>query len=148
MQNDIRSVITDDGADKDALIDDIVDAACRINASPTWINILTIGVVPYRNHRKRKKLRKVVETILTKIFDVTLGWYDMDYEDVKMVCDHVGGMNYFGKQDHRAMYVAVIQRLEMGPIRDKCTRLGIIKFVQVKIIDIRNNYLEFKTREL
>lgn len=42
----------------------------------------------------------------------------------------------------------MIQKLREGPIRDKCIRLGIIGFVNEKLIDIRSNFLEFKAKEL
>lgn len=148
LQDEIREAITADSTDKDVLIDDVVDAVFKITRYPTWINVVTLGIVPIMNHRKRTKLRKVIESILKKIFDPFLGWYVMDYDDVKLICDDVGGKDYFTTQDHRAIYIAVIQKLEVGPLRDKCIKLGIVKFVQEKVIDIRNNFLTFKTREL
>ena len=148
LQNKIRGVIRADATDKNALIDDIVDAISKLDASSNWMNILTLGIVPYKNHRKRKKLRKVIENILTKVFDVTLGWYAMDYDDLKETCDYVGGRDYFRREDHRHIYIAVIQKLKEGPLRDKCIELGLITFVNEKLIDIRDHYLEFKTKEL
>ena len=148
LQNEIRKVISPDSTDKDALIDDVVDAIFKLTGSPTWMNIVTLGIVPIMNHRKRTKLRKVIETILKKIFDPFLGWYVMDDDDVKMICDYIGGKDYFTTEDRRAIYIAVIQKLEVGALRDKCIELGIVKFVQEKVIDIRNNFLGFKAKEL
>jgi len=148
LQNEIRKVISPDSTDKDALIDDVVDAIFKLTGSPSWMNIVTLGIVPIMNHRKRIKLRKVIETILKKIFDPFLGWYVMDDDDVKMICDYIGGKDYFTTEDRRAIYIAVIQKLEVGALRDKCIELGIVEFVQEKVIDIRNNFLGFKAKEL
>ncbi len=148
FQEKIREVISTNATDKDALVNDVVDAISRLSGSPTWWNILTLGIAPIRNHLKRKKLRKVIETILRKVFDVTLGWYVMDYEDLKETCDCVGGRDYFSREDHRHIYIAVIQKIKEGYIRDKCIELGIISFVNEKLIDIRSNFLKFKTMEL
>ena len=148
FQNKIREVITTNTTDKDAWINDIVDAISKLSGSLTWLNLVTLGIVPIKNHLKRKKLRKLIETILRKIFDVTLGWYAMDYQDLKETCDYVGGRDYFSREDHRHIYIAVIQKLKEGPIRDKCIELAIISFVNEKLADIRDNFLDFKTKEL
>jgi len=150
LQNEIRKVMSDDLTDKDALIDDAVNAIFKLTngSSTTLINIVTFGIVPIMNHRKRKKLRKVIETILKKIFDLYLDWYAMDDYDVKMICDFIGGKGYFTTDDRRAIYIAVIQKLEVGVLRDKCIELGIGEFVQEKVIEIRNNFLQFKDKEL
>ena len=148
LQDQIREVIRDDSPDKDALINDIVDTISKLSGSPILLNIVSFGIVPVRNHLKRKKLRKVIENILKKIFDITLGWYVMDYEDVRETCAYIGGKGYFGPEDHRHIYIAVRQRLMEGPIRDKCIKLRIWEFVNEKLIDIRNNFLRFKATEL
>lgn len=148
FQNKIREAINTNTTDKDALVNDIVDTISKLSGSPTWLDFFTLGIVPIKNHLKRKKLRKVIETILRKIFDVTLGWYAMDYEDLKETCDCIGGRDYFSREDHRHIYIAVIQKLREGPIRDRCVELGIINFVNEKLSDIRNNLLSFKTMEL
>lgn len=149
FQSTIKEVIiTSNPENKDTLINDVVDAISKLSPSPTIHNIVTLGIVPIRNHFKRKKLRKVIEIILTKIFDVTLGWYAMDYEDLKETCDYIGGRDYFSLEDQRHIYVAVQQKLKGGPIRDKCIKLGIIDFVNEKLIDIKDNFLKFKVKEL
>lgn len=148
FQNKIREVISTNTTDKDALINDVVDAISKLSGSPTWLNLVTLGIIPIKNHLKHKKLMMVIETILRKIFDVTLGWYAMDYADLKETCDYIGGRDYFSREDHRYIYTAVTQKLKDGLIRDKCIKLGIINFVNEKLIDIRNNFLKFKTMEL
>lgn len=144
LQSEVRNVISANVKDKDDLVNDIVDAIFNLNVSPTWWNFITLGIVPIKNHLKRKKIRKVIENILYKIFDITLGWYAMDYEDLKETCDYIGGKDYFSTEDHKAIYIAVIHKLKQGPIRDKCIQLGLANFVNEKLIDIRNNYLLFK----
>jgi len=152
FQNEIREVISANTTDREALINDIVNAISKLSGTPTWwnfiINFITIGIVPIKNYLKRKKLRKVIEILLKKIFDVTLGWYAMDYEDLKETCDYIGGKDYFSREDHRHIYIAVIQKLKVGPIRDKCIQLGIVNFVNEKLVDIRDNFLKFKMMEL
>ena len=148
FQDKIREVISSNKIDTDALVNDIVEAISKLSGSPFWLNLVTLGIVPIKNYFKRKKLKKVIETILRKIFDVTLGWYAMDYEDLKETCDYIGGKDYFSREDHRLIYIAVIQKLKEGPIRDRCIELGIINFVNEKLIDIRDNFLKFKIMEL
>lgn len=148
FQNEIKEVISANTTDREALIDDIVNAISKLSGTPTWQNFLTVGIVPIKNYLKRKKLRKVIETLLKKIFDVTLGWYAMDYEDLKETCDYIGGKDYFSREDHRHIYIAVIQKLKVGPIRDKCIQLGIVNFVNEKLVDVRDNFLKFKMMEL
>lgn len=150
LQNEIRRVMSDNLTDNDAWIDDVVNAIFKLPSgfSTTLINIVTLGVVPIMNHRKRKKLRKVIEAILKKIFDLYLGWYTMDDYDVKMICDSIGGKGYFSIYDRRAIYTAVIQTLEVGALRDKCIKLGICEFVDKKLIGIKNNFVQFKIIEL
>ena len=148
FQKEIREVINTNTMDREALINDVVDAIFKLSGIPSWQNFLTMGIVPIKNYFKRKKLRRVIETILKKIFDITLGWYTMDYEDLKETCDYIGGKDYFSREDHRYIYIAVIQKLKVGPIRDRCIQLGIVDFVNEKLIDIRNNFLKFKMMEL
>lgn len=148
LQNKIREVIKDDSDDKDAIINDVVDAISKLNKSSTLLNVVSLGIIPIKNYYKRKKLKKVIENILKKIFDITLGWYVMDYEDIKETCDYIGGKGYFSPEDHRHIYIAVRQRLKEGPIRDKCIQLGIWQFVNEKLVDIRNIFLKFKETEL
>jgi len=148
FKNKIREIISSNTTSRDALVNDVVDAISKLSGSPTWLNLVTLGIIPIKNCLKRKKLRKVIETILRKIFDVTLGWYAMDYADLKETCDYIGGKDYFSQEDHRHIYLVVIQKLKEGPIRDKCIELGIINFVNVKLVDIRNNFLKFKATEL
>lgn len=149
FQNKIREVIKDDSDDKDALINDVVDTIVKLSQSPSYLNVLSFGIIAYKNRLKRNKLRKVIENILKKIFDITLDWYVMDYDDVKETCDYIGAKKgYFCTEDHRHIYIAVSQRLKEGPIRDKCIQLGIWQFVNEKLIDIRNNFLKFKKSEL
>lgn len=148
FQNKIRQTISTNARNKDAWVNDIVDAISKLSGSLTWLNLVSLGIVPIKNYFKRKKLRKVIETILRKIFDVTLEWYAMDYQDLKETCDYIGGRDYFSREDHRHIYIAVIQKLKEGLIRDKCIELGIISFANEKLTDIRDNFLEFKTKEL
>ena len=152
LQNEIREVISADENDRDALIEDVVDAFFKLRGALTVLDIglgiATVGIIPLKNHFKRKKLKKVIDNILGKIFDVTLGWYAMDYEDIKETCDFYGGKSFFTPSDHRYIYTAVIQKLKAGPIRDKCIRLKIVGFVNEKLIDIRNNFMEFKKNNL
>ena len=148
FQNQIRKVISADATEKDALINDVVDAVLELGKSPTWMKILSLGILLIKNRLNRKKLRKVVENILEKIFDIYLDWYTMDYEDLKETCDYIGGKDYFSREDHRHIYVAVKQKLKHGPIRDKCVELGVVEFVNEKLIDIRDNLLKFKMTEL
>ena len=146
--NEIRQVIISNPTNKDELIDDVVDAISNLARSPTWLHYATFGISLYKNYLKRQKLKKVIESILRKIFDVTLGWYVMDYQDVKNTCDYIGGRDYFSRESHRHIYIAVIQKLKDGPIRDKCIELGVVCFVNEKLVDIRNNWLTFKSTEL
>jgi hypothetical protein len=148
FQDKIREVISANTIDRDVFVSDVVDAISKLSGSQTLWNILSLGIVPIKNHLKRKRLRKTMETILRKIFDITLGWYVMDYEDLKETCDYVGGRDYFSREDHRHIYIAVIQKLKDGLIRDKCIELGIISFVNEKLADIRDNFLKFKAKEL
>ncbi len=152
LQNEIRKVISADENDRDAFIEDVVDAFFKLSGSSTvldiGLSIATVGIIPLKNHFKRKKLKKVIDNILGKVFDVTLGWYAMDYDDVKETCDFYGGNGFFTPSDHRHIYTAVIQKLKRGPIRDKCIRLNIVVFVNEKLIDIRNNFMEFKKNNL
>ncbi len=152
FQNEIRKVISTSTASKDALVNDVVEAISKLSRSPTllnlMLNLITLGIIPIRNYLKRKKLIKVIKSILEKIFNVTLGWYVMDYEDLKETCDYIGGKGYFSREDHRHIYIAVIQKLKEGPIRDKCIDPRIIDFVNEKLIYIRSNFLDFKMKEL
>jgi hypothetical protein len=148
FQHEIRMAISINESGGDALVDDVVDAICKLINSPTWQDIITLGITAAKKYLKRRKLRKVVEIILHKLFDITLGWYVMDYEDLKETCDFVGGKDYFSREEHRAIYTAVVQKLRAGPIRDKCIELGIVGFVNEKSVDVKNNFLEFKAREL
>jgi len=47
LQNEIRKVVSDDLTDKDALIDDVIDAIFKLTGGPstTLINIVTLGIV-------------------------------------------------------------------------------------------------------
>jgi len=147
IKDKIREVIDTDTTDKDAWVSDIIDAFSRLSNSPTLLNLIlsliTLGIVPIKNYIKRKKLRKVIENILKKIFDVTLG-YAMDYKDLQQTCANIGGKDYFSKEDHRNIYIAVIQKLKQGPIRDRCFKLSIVNFVNEKLTDIGNNFLWFR----
>ena len=152
LQDEIKKVISAGEKDRDALIEDVVNAFFKLRGSLTvfdiGLGVATVGIIPLQNHLKRKKLKKVIDNILGKIFDVTLGWYAMDYDDVKETCDFYGGKDSFTSSDHRYIYTAVIQKLKAGPIRDKCIRLKIVVFVNEKLIDIRNNLMEFKKNNL
>lgn len=150
LQNELRKVMSNDLMDKEALLDDMLDAIFKLTNGPftPLINIITLGIVPIKNHRKRKKLRIVIESVLKKIFDLYLGWYTMEDDDVKMICEYAGGEDYFTKYDRKAIYTAVITELQVGALRDKCIELGFGDFVKEKIIDIKNNFFEFKRKEL
>lgn len=150
LQNELRKVMSNDLKDKEALLDDMLDAIFKLTNGPfiTLINIITLGIVPIKNHLKRKKLRIIIESVLKKIFDPFLGWYTMKDDDVIMICDYTGGEDYFTKYDRKAIYIAVITKLEVGVLRDKCIELGLGEFVQEKLIDIRDNFLKFKQEKL
>src|SRR5215216_493984 len=131
VQVKIKAVIRTDEGRKDVIIEDIVDAALRLGEAPTYTKVLTLGLSLLAKYFKRKKLKKVIENILEKVFDVSLN-YSVDYEDLKWTCDYIGGQNYFNRMDHRAIYIAIIQKLKSGPIRDECITNGIVHFVNEK----------------
>jgi hypothetical protein len=148
QQKEIRDIIQSDSSSKDEYIDDIICFFENLSKSPAWINIITFGIIPVKKYFKRKKMKKVIENLLIKIFDISLGWYAMDYEDLRETCNVIGGRDYFNRDDHRHIYISVREKLRVGPIRGKCIELGIVNYLNEKITDIYDNFLKFKSSEL
>ena len=145
--NEIRMVIKgneeNDEVDSE-IINDCLDAISNIVEKPSLLNIFARIRIFIVNKRKRKKMRKVIENLLGKIFDVSNGWYTMDYRDLKETCDSICGKKFFDSDDHNHIYIVVLQKLKYGPIRDKCIEIGEVKFLNAKEMDIRSEYLKFK----
>jgi hypothetical protein len=148
FQDKIKAIIRVNESKKNLVIEDIVNAVLQLGTgTPNYLKILTLGFNLILKHLKRKKLKKVIENVLEKIFDVSLD-YSVDYEDLKWTCDFIGGEGYFNRVDHRAIYIAIIQKLKSGPIREECLKNGIVSFINDKLIDINNNFFKFRTNEL
>ena len=149
-QSEIRKIISNHESSEDEIILEIVDAISKVKVdSPSIIiDILTIGINYFKRKQKEKKFKRVVEILLKKLFDVTLNWYTIDFQDLKETCDYIGGKGYFTSDDYRAIYIAIIQKLTQGMLRDKCIEMGLTDFINEKLVDIRSNYIEFKGREL
>lgn len=148
FQSEIRKVILEEGADLSGYVEGVVDHFFRIENTPWWSILISVGGVAIKNYLRRRKLRSVIENILRKTFDVTLDWYVMDYEDLRRTCDYLAGKDYFTREDHGQIYGAVIQKLMQGPVRDKCVQLGIVDFLNDKLADIRESYREFRIKEM
>lgn len=136
----IRTIIRNGDKNKDAILEDVVEAAIQIGKSPGYLTFLMTPITYIPKYFKRKKLKKVIERILEKIFDASLLGYSADHKDMMMICNTIGGDNCFNLKDHRYIYEAIIQKLEQGPIRDECVKLGFVSYIDEKLIDIRENH--------
>jgi hypothetical protein len=143
FRDKINKVIKNNKKDKDAIVEDVVNAALEIVKDPGYLKFITLGGSLIPAYFKRNKLRKVIESILEKVFDVSLP-YAVDYKDLKMTCDNIGGKFYFNSDDHDAIYKAVIQKLMQGPIRNVCLKNEIIDYVNYKLAKINSSYTDFK----
>ena len=147
-QQEIREVIYKGNKINDEIVKDVVHAIFNLAEQPSWFNFVGKVKTIVVNFMKCKKLKKVIENILGKIFELSHIWYTMDYKDLKETCVIVGGYDFFNTNDHNYIYKAVRQQLKFGPIRDKCVKLGLEKFLNAKLEDINDNYLKFKDIEL
>jgi hypothetical protein len=148
FKDEIRNIIRDSNQINKKIIENTVDGFINLLEKPGLTNIFPFVKKSWFYYKKSQKLKCVIENLLDKIFDVTLGWYIMDYMDLKDTCDCYGGKDFFSRDDHRHIYISIIQQLKRGPIRDKCIQMNIENFINDKIRDINDNYLEFKQREL
>jgi len=135
------------GISMDFIIDDIIaDLGCIIS-QPWWLVTVTFGLIFVKVYRKKNKLKKVIESLLNKLFDPTQD-YALDYEDLKETCRYNAREGYFDLKDHRHIYRIIIQKFKEGPIREMCIRISKVDYIDLKISLIQENLNYFKLKEL
>lgn len=138
----LLAIINTEEPQKDEVIDDMVQAAADLLLKGlTYAGFITFGVTLLVKYRRMKKLRKLIALLLGKIFDPSLD-FRMDIADVRRACNACNLGELTGR-DYQLIYDVVIERLESGPIREKCLTTDIVIYVNRKICEIKDSLHQF-----
>lgn len=138
----IVSVLPPENGTFDEVVDDIVEGLERLGPKPSLEQLLGFPFWLYKRHKKRKAFRRVVRSIVSKLFDPTLE-YGMDFADVVRTCNTAGGESFIVR-DYELLYDLVVEKLQCGKIRDACLRLGISWYADYKIREVLTNFTAFR----
>ena len=150
VRTKLLDVIRQDSNKKEQVVTDLVDSLLEhdLKFSSNFVNLLNnVALVgrTYRLRRKKRELyRRVVVSLLEKIFDPDLE-FKMAHREIQDVFE-ANDIDRGGIRCNQisAIYVKVKDSLESGNLRDMIVEIGLITYVQLKLREIELSRMKWE----
>ena len=143
-RQEIIEIINEGGSEIKEVIDDAVKMLMELDSIPGIVGVIKKTTELWKNKRKREVLKDICNSILREIFDPAKE-YKMCIADIKRTCEAKGGtfvQELNNTRVYERLYDIIIQKLSDGPLREKCNDIGLIDYVNIKIVDIKWSKME------